>query len=215
MRDLLRSLARLYPRTMLVELVLTERRGDVDERRAANFRRLHDVLSGMTRVETSYYEELDGSRLGRADAVVVSGSTAAWSSRELVDVIGLGQAVLGSNRPVLGICAGMQLLTCFAGGAIALGESVEHGFLPIRVHDRSGLLRDLPKEAVVFHDHTDAIAELPDGFEVLASSDACPVQAFADPARRWWGTQFHPEESSDAYPFGARVLATFVELARR
>ena len=60
----------------------------------------------------------------------------------------------------------------------------EHGYLPIRVRDRSGLLRDLPEQVIVFHDHTDAIMVLPPGFEVLASSDVCAVQAFADPARR-------------------------------
>ena len=89
---------------------------------------------------------------------------------------------------------------------------MEHGFLPLRVTDRSDLLRDLPDEAVVFQDHTDEIGDLPDGFRVLASSEACAVQAFADPKRRWWGTQFHPEESSPEHPYGALVLERFFEL---
>ncbi len=107
----------------------------------------------------------------------------------------------------------MQLLTRFAGGGIEFGGSVEHGFLPIRVHERDGLLRDLPENAVVFHDHTDEIVDLPEGFEVLASSDACAIQALAYPSRRWWGTQFHPEQASAQHPHGVQVLRNFLELA--
>ena len=200
---------------MAVELVLTERRRDVRPDRARNLERLASSLAQMSgrRVRTAHYEDVDPDRLASADAIVLSGSTAAWSSRDLREIAGLGAAVLRSRRPVLGICAGMQLLACFAGGSIAIGESAEHGFLPIRVHDRSGLLRDLPRDAVVFHDHTDEIVELPSGFEVLASSDAWSVQAFADPTRRWWGTQFHPEESSSDHPDGAKALERFLEPA--
>jgi GMP synthase-like glutamine amidotransferase len=39
------------------------------------------------------------------------------------------------------------------------------------------------------------------------------VQAVAVPARRWWGTQFHPEEFSAEHPAGERILLTFFELA--
>jgi GMP synthase-like glutamine amidotransferase len=200
-----------------VELVFTERRADVGAERARNLERLLTALRAATGlpVETAHYEDVDARRLERADAIVLSGSTAAWASRDLGEVAHLGGAVLASGRPALGICGGMQLLACFAGGSITLGESVEHGFLPISVGDRSGLLRDLPGETVVFHDHTDAITDLPAGFEVLAWSAACAVQAFADPTRFWWGTQFHPEESDADHPDGARVFARFFELATR
>jgi GMP synthase-like glutamine amidotransferase len=198
-----------------VELVFTERRDEVASERARNFERLLEQVvdaSGL-RVQVAHYERVDPRRLANADAIVLSGSTAAWATRGLADVARLGAAVLAAQRPVLGICAGMQLLTCFAGGSIALGVSVEHGFLPVRIDDRAGLLRDLPDPAVVFHDHTDAIVDLAPGFEVLARSEACAVQAFADPARRWYGTQFHPEESTVEHPDGRAVLGRFFELA--
>jgi GMP synthase (glutamine-hydrolysing) len=197
-----------------VELVFTERRADLTPDRVRNLERLVALLeeaSGRT-VATSHYEDVDSARLERADAVVLSGSTAAWASRDVGELAGLGEAVIASGRPTLGICAGMQLLARFAGGAIELGGSVEHGFLPIRVLDRSGLLHALPEDAVVFHDHTDEIVVLPEGFRVLASSEVCAVQAFADPARRWWGTQFHPEEATAEHPHGAGVVEAFFDL---
>jgi GMP synthase (glutamine-hydrolysing) len=54
---------------------------------------------------------------------------------------------------------------------------------------------------------------LPEGFRALASSPACSIQAVADPERRWWGTQFHPEEFRTEHPAGESVLRTFFELA--
>jgi GMP synthase-like glutamine amidotransferase len=206
---------RLYPREVTVELVFTERRSDLSEARAANFDRLRERLKTASGegVREAHYEDVDPNRLARASSIVLSGSSAPWSVRDPAELDRLGEAVRAAARPTLGICGGMQLLARFAGGTIEVGKSVEHGFLPLRVADRSDLLRDLPEEAVVFQDHTDEIDALPDGFRVLASSEACAVQAFADPTRRWWGTQFHPEESSAEHPYGALVLERFFELA--
>jgi GMP synthase-like glutamine amidotransferase len=200
----------------VVEVVFTERRSDMTKSRAANFARLRERVRAIAgdAVGFSHYEEVDPRRLAHAAAVVLSGSTAAWSSRDPAELDALGDAVRGAKRPTLGICGGMQLLARFAGGTIELGTSVEHGFLPIHVVDRGDLLRDLPESAIVFQDHTDQISVLPDGFRVLASSPECAVQSFASPERRWWGTQFHPEESSPEHPHGERVLRTFFELAR-
>jgi GMP synthase (glutamine-hydrolysing) len=199
-----------------VELVFTERRSDMTESRARNYARLQERVTAASgaAVGVSHYEDVDLRRLEGASAIVLSGSTAAWSTRDATELEALGEAVRAAGRPTFGICGGMQLLARFAGGAIEVGKSMEHGFLPIRVTDRTDLLRDLPDDAIVFHDHTDEIAVLPDGFRVLASSDACAVQAFADPERRWWGTQFHPEESNAEHPAGALVLERFFELAQ-
>jgi GMP synthase-like glutamine amidotransferase len=200
----------------VVELVFTERRSDLTESRAANFARLRRRLGAVAGddVDVSHYEEVDSRRLARATAVVLSGSTAAWSSRDPVELEALGDAVRAAERPTLGICGGMQLLVRFAGGTIEVGTSVEHGFLPIHVTDGSDLLRGLREDPIVFHDHTDEIGVLPDGFRVLASSIECEVQAIADPARRWWGTQFHPEEWTVEHAAGEQVLRNFFALAR-
>ena len=48
---------------------------------------------------------------------------------------------------------------------------------------------------------------------MLASSDACAVEALAVEDRPWWGTQFHPEEWDDEHPAGRAIIERFVELA--
>jgi GMP synthase (glutamine-hydrolysing) len=200
---------------MAVAVVLTERKSLVTESRARNYERLRErvaAASGDT-VEVAHYEDVDPGWLRRAGSVVLSGSSAPWSAHDPDDLERLGHAVGAAGRPVLGICAGMQLQAVFAGGTIGRSESGEHGFLPIRIHDRSDLLRGLPRKPAVFHDHDDEVVLLPEGFRVLASSADCPVQAIADPARRWWGTQFHPEEFRPEDPAGEKILRTFFALA--
>ena len=200
---------------MTVEVVYTERRRDLTEARSRNYERLRERLadaSGDT-IAVSHYEDVDAARLALASAIVLSGSSEPWATRDEGQLERLGEAVLASGRPVLGICAGMQLLARFAGGTLGPGARPEHGFLPIDVLDQSDLLRDLPARPIVFHDHTDEITSLPVGFRVLAASPDCTVQAIAAPERRWWGTQFHPEEASPEHPVGVKVLRTFFALA--
>jgi GMP synthase (glutamine-hydrolysing) len=198
-----------------VAIVLTERKSQLTESRARNYERLREriALASGDPVEVEYYEDLDPGWLGRASAVVLSGSSAPWSAHDPDELQRLGDAVRSAGRPVLGICAGMQLQAVFAGGTIERSRTGEHGYLPIRVHDRSDLLAELPREAVVFHDHDDEVVVLPDGFRVLASSADCAVQAIADSERRWWGTQFHPEEFRPEDPAGEQILRTFFALA--
>ena len=200
----------------MVELVLTERRSELTEDRARNYDRLRRRLAEASGepVGVAHYEDVEEARLARASAVVLSGSSAPWSAHDPAELARLGGAVRGAGRPVLGICAGMQLQAVFAGGTVAPGRSAEHGFLTISVEDGSDLLQGLPPQVVVFQDHGDEVEVLPEGFRVLASSASCPVQAIADPARRWWGTQFHPEEFRPEHPSGERVLRNFFALVR-
>jgi GMP synthase (glutamine-hydrolysing) len=200
---------------MAVAVVLTERKSLLTEARARNYARLRERVAAASgdAVDVAHYEDLEPGQLRRASSVVLSGSSAPWSAHDAAELERLGDAVRSAGRPVLGICAGMQLQALFAGGTIGPSKTGEHGYLPIRVLDRTDLLRGLPPEAVVFHDHDDDVVVVPDGFRVLASSPDCAVQALADPARRWWGTQFHPEEFRPEDPAGEQILRTFFALA--
>ena len=201
---------------MPVELIFTERRSELGRVRSQNLDRLTREIeeAAAEAVATSHYEEVDPARLARASAIVLSGSSAPWEVREPRELARLRDAVFESRKPVLGICAGMQLQATFAGGRLSRAARREHGFLPIEVVDGGDLLVGIPNEAVVFQDHTDEVVDLPNGFRVLARSSACGVQAIAAPAQGWFGTQFHPEEWTAEHPAGARVLRNFFALIR-
>ena len=199
---------------MNVLFVITEHSSFLDppavDRYEDAARRLEDAAG--TAVESVHYEE--ARDLGGAGAVILSGSSAPWAAHDRRALERLGEVARAYDGPVLGICAGMQLQAVFAGGSIRHAVTPpETGYAAIDVLDDADLLRGLPSHARVYQRHTDEIDELPDEFRVLARSEACPVEAIASPARRWWGTQFHPELTSPEHPDGARVLRNFFELA--
>lgn len=200
---------------MTVRFVITEHPGALTKDRASHFdrirRRLEHVASRA--VESVSYPDVES--LDGASAVVLSGSFAPWAAHDANALDRLGDVVRAFRGPLLGICAGVQLQARFAGGSVGpAAATIESGYFPVDVTDDSDLLRGLGPQTSVYHHHSDEITTLPDGFRVLASTPWCRVEAIADPERRWWGTQFHPEEFSSEYPDGERVLRNFFDLAR-
>jgi GMP synthase (glutamine-hydrolysing) len=176
----------------------------------ARLRRRLEATSGRP-VEVVHYT--DARDLGKAEAIVMSGSASPWAAHDPAQLDRLGEVVTASRRPVLGICAGMQLLGRFAGGRVDHAAESEIGELPVDILEQDGLFRGLGSQARVFQYHGDELLDLPAGFRLLASSPSCRIQALAHEERGWWGTQFHPESYRSANPDGARILTNFFELA--
>ena len=55
------------------------------------------------------------------------------------------------------------------------------------------LFQGLPEEGVSWMSHGDYMARVPEGFSLVARSDACPNVAIADEVRGFYGVQYHPE----------------------
>ena len=201
-----------------VTFILTEHSSFLDKGRKQQYEAIRATLEEIAGrpVRSIHYPDVD--RLGPGP-VVLSGSGAPWVRHDPAELERLGDAVCATEAPVLGICAGLQLLTGFAGGRIepmaVHGRPPERGYLPLEVLDGADLLAGLPARANVFQDHLDEIAELPADFRVLARTAGCEIQAIAAPERRWWGTQFHPERFDPDHLDGRRVIENFFELADR
>ncbi len=101
--------------------------------------------------------------------------------------------LLESERPILGICYGMQLLTAALGGKVAAAREREYGPAKISHQPRSPLFDGLEAELQVWMSHGDRIESLPPGFGVLAQSNNSPLAAIGDLVRNRYGLQFHPE----------------------
>ncbi|MEO8096858.1 MAG: glutamine-hydrolyzing GMP synthase [Acidobacteriota bacterium] len=118
-------------------------------------------------------------------------------------------AVLASGDPVLGICYGQQLMTHLLGGRVAKGERGEYGFAQMTpLHSDTLLLRGVEGRQQVWMSHRDAVQEAPAGFDVLASTPTCAIAAIADPQRKLFAVQFHPEVVHTQC--GPRILSNFV-----
>jgi GMP synthase (glutamine-hydrolysing) len=112
--------------------------------------------------------------------------------------------------PFFGICYGMGLVNVMFGGEAARADRREYGPAELIVDDSADLFHgfaasDLTK---VWMSHGDKMTSFPPGWKVLAHSANSPIAAFADPERRFFGVQFHPEVAHTAR--GQDVLDNFV-----
>jgi GMP synthase (glutamine-hydrolysing) len=110
--------------------------------------------------------------------------------------------------PILGICYGEQMTAKLLGGTVKPGKMREYGSARILVTDRQLLFKDLPSQLEVWMSHGDQVERMPDGFEVLAATETCPVAAMGHAARRIYGLQFHPEVVHT--PRGVDILRRFI-----
>lgn len=114
--------------------------------------------------------------------------------------------VLPEQKPVLGICYGMQLLTLAYGGRVEPADHREYGMARIHRVSDSSLFSGLEGELPVWMSHGDRVTQLPEGFEVLASSANAPLAAMGK--GNLLGLQFHPEVVHT--PQGTQILSNFL-----
>jgi GMP synthase (glutamine-hydrolysing) len=101
--------------------------------------------------------------------------------------------VLGLGVPILGICYGLQFITHHLGGKVRSAEKREYGHAEVNIVDESNpLFESLPADLTVWMSHGDEALELPAGFHLTAKT-ANAVAGIANPERRIWAVQFHPE----------------------
>ena len=101
--------------------------------------------------------------------------------------------VLDMGLPVLGICYGLQFITHHLGGKVRAADKREYGHAEVRiVDDKNALFEGLPADLTVWMSHGDEALELPPGFHLTAKT-ANAVAGIANPERRIWAVQFHPE----------------------
>ena len=97
------------------------------------------------------------------------------------------------NIPILGVCYGMQLMVKQLGGIVEQVKLGEYGKAKIAIEDPTDLLTNVEDGSTMWMSHGDACIKLPAGFSVLACTDNTPCAAIANPERKLFGVQFHPE----------------------
>ena len=150
--------------------------------------------------------------------------------RDHVEAVLLREARM-SDRPILGICRGIQFINAALGGTLwqdlpsERPSDIEHHMSP--PYDRAahldriiagspleqlmdGLLEDgyLPVNSY----HHQAVKEAAPGLEVMAVSEDGLIEAVRDPAQRFlWAVQWHPEFSYKTDESARRIFRAFVE----
>ncbi|UFN42830.1 glutamine amidotransferase [Nocardioides okcheonensis] len=135
---------------------------------------------------------LGGGPFNRSDPDDTKSPTQRRAEAELHD---LAQRVVAADFPFLGACYGIGVLGSLAGGVVdrTWGEPI--GALPVRLTPEGvadPLFGVVPPVFDAYLGHKEAVARLPDGAVLLASTETCPVHAFRI-GRNVYATQFHPE----------------------
>ena len=98
--------------------------------------------------------------------------------------------------PILGICYGCQLMAHSLGGRVTEAQddsAREYGKTETYFDTACRLFKGLPAQGITWMSHGDYMEKVPDGFSLVARSDACPNVAICDEARGFYGVQYHPE----------------------
>ncbi len=120
----------------------------------------------------------------------------------------LDKRLLYVGRPVLGVCYGLQLMAMNIGGDIGHSKRREYGRAIMIRTGRSDLFKGLPSKSRVWMSHGDHVEKLPLGFKAIGSTENVGFAAIANPRRRLYGVQFHPEVAHTEN--GVQILQNFL-----
>ena len=119
--------------------------------------------------------------------------------------------VYGLGVPILGICYGCQLLAHELGGKVTAAQddsAREYGKTETYFDTSCKLFKNIPAESITWMSHGDYMAQVPQGFRLVAHSAACPTVGICDEERGFYGVQFHPEVNHTVY--GREMLHNFL-----
>ena len=112
------------------------------------------------------------------------------------------------EKPILGVCLGMQCMNEFFGGTTVRSQHPVHGKTsPVEVHKRHNLFRGVssPFQAARYHS-LECCVTSPE-FEVTSSFQGIPM-SMEHVSLPVMGVQFHPE--SFMTPAGKRIVSNFL-----
>ncbi|MGL4368885.1 MAG: glutamine-hydrolyzing GMP synthase [Spirochaetota bacterium] len=152
-----------------------------------------------------YFHPIEKIREEKPAAVILSGGPsslydkdAPMCSREIFDL----------GVPVLGICYGLYVVVDAFGGKSSGSLRKEYGRAVIQIQKDSPLFKGLDRAQTVWMSHGDKVTALPEGFELVASSDNAGISAIQNVSKNVYGIQFHPEVYHSEH--GKEIISNFL-----
>jgi GMP synthase (glutamine-hydrolysing) len=93
------------------------------------------------------------------------------------------------------------------GGKVARAEKREYGKTEMNLK-ASELFNNVPEKSISWMSHTIYVSDVPVDFEILGTTDTCPVAAMGNKAKKLYGVQFHPEVEHTEH--GTTILNNFL-----
>ncbi|MEK7599675.1 MAG: gamma-glutamyl-gamma-aminobutyrate hydrolase family protein [Patescibacteria group bacterium] len=189
-------------------------------------RRLYDACDGIM---FSGGNDLDPSSYG----ALVSPETKDTSPRRDKQELQLFKWALEDNKPVLGICRGMQLMNVAVGGSLhqdinasvpdahnhaasADREDFSHLVHTLNIDAESDLAKIMGNNIQTNGLHHQAVDVLGEGFVATAYAEDGVIEAIEMPAKQFMiGVQSHPEAlESGVQPIWAKLFKAFVDSSK-
>ena len=118
--------------------------------------------------------------------------------------------IFNLDIPILGICYGLQLSAKLLGGKVISGKK-EYGPAQLKIsNSKSQIIKSIPKKLTVWMSHGDEVIKLPEGLEVLGSSEHVPFALVENKKKKIFGVQFHPEVEHTEY--GIEIIRNFLNI---
>lgn len=153
------------------------------------------------------FEETNDTTAIDFDGVILSGAPILITEQNLSPYLERLNWIKSTEKPVLGICFGHQILGL-----------LYHAY-PARMKDcrtmneieqfaECPILNRLPQIFEMQEDHCESIS-IPEEFVLVANSDECINEVMQHEKKSLYGVQFHPEVSGN---YGAIIFENFIQL---
>ena len=143
--------------------------------------------------------------------VIISGGP---DSVYLENSLSVDTEIFEMGVPILGVCYGHNLIADYFGGTVQPAKVGEYGKVNLEIKKIDSpifLVKNIiPENSIAWMTHGDEVSELPNGFEIIASTQDCRIAAMQNTEKNIYGFQYHPELSHSE--FGVDMLENFIDI---
>lgn len=133
---------------------------------------------------------VDIAKLNDYQAIILSGGpSSVWNDKAPK----YNSEIFDLNKPILGICYGMQLINEHFGGIVLPADNTEYGQIEVKADTNCPLFDSLDEKQIVLMSHGDEVQKLADGFKLVGETSNGVVAAIYNEKLKIAGVQFHPE----------------------
>lgn len=165
--------------------------------------RFRDLFDGQEyRFQYRVYMTIGGEvpqYLDEQDAYMITGSPLSVLDQHIFtdDLMDFIRRCDEAKKPLLGACFGHQAIALALGGTVERSDKGYNvGIEDTRFHTKRSWMTPDRDMLPMYVFHEDQVTELPEGCDLLGSSDKCPIASFAK-GNHIFTTQAHPEFSHE------------------
>lgn len=148
-----------------------------------------------------------------ADGIAFSGSGFMVGQGEAAGMGNCPSYLDKFNGPILGMCAGHQLIASHFNGTAQAAVVPGFGKTEIIIDEKDEIFEGLPDKFIAWNSHNDEVGSISDDMKLLAHSKDCQYEAICHKTKPIFGLQFHPEVQHTEY--GYKIFENFVEICKK